>query len=82
MFNDGHKPPEFETVKDADVECGKRQVKFMEDYLAAGGKAQRFIFQSWMTNPTITGPETLEHSFMGITKRQLDAGKVTPKESK
>jgi len=73
IFNDGFTPPEFTTVKEADIECGKRHVEYIKGYLAAGGRPERMNFQSWMTNPTTTGPETVEHSFMGITKRQLDA---------
>lgn len=76
-------PPKlgFDTIEAADIECGKRNVKFVRDYLAAGGKPERIVFQSWMTHPTETGPEAVAHSFMGITKRQLDVAAHVTKES-
>jgi len=77
VFNDrlnteGFKKLGINTIEEADIECGKRNVAFIKGYMAAGGRPERVIFQSWMTHPTTTGPETVEHSFMGITKRQLD----------
>lgn len=82
LNTDGFKRMGIKTIKEADIECGKRNVKFIKEYLAAGGKPERVVFQSWMTHPTLTGPETVEHSFMGITKRQLDAAGAFLKESK
>lgn len=61
------------TPQDADRECGLRCVEFIKGYFAAGGRPDRLCFQSWMTHPTQTGPETDPDSFMGITRRQLDA---------
>jgi len=72
LNTEGFKKLGINTIEEADIECGKRNVAFIRGYMAAGGKPERMIFQSWMTHPTTTGPETVEHSFMGITKRQLD----------
>lgn len=73
MGTDAFKELGFETLEAADTECGRRNVQFIKDYLAGGGAPDRIIFQSWMTHPTTTGPETAPHSFLGITKRQMDA---------
>jgi len=87
IFNDrldteGFEKLGFSTIEEADMECGKRNVEFIKEYLAGGGKPERVIFQSWMTHPTVTGPETEEHTFFGITKRQLDAAERVINESK
>lgn len=86
IFNDrldteGFEKLGFSTIEEADMECGKRNVEFIKEYLAGGGKPERVIFQSWMTHPTVTGPETEEHTFFGITKRQLDAAERVIKKS-
>lgn len=78
IFNDRLDTTGFEklgisTISEADIECGKRNVQFIEDYFANGGSPERIVFQSWMTHPTVTGPEAEEHTFLGITKRQMDA---------
>ncbi len=64
-----------ETPEDADRECGDRSVAFIKGYFEAGGRPDRLCFQSWMTHPTKTGPETHPDSFFGVTLRQLKAVK-------
>jgi hypothetical protein len=61
------------TPEEADRECALRSVEFIKGYFAAGGRPDRLCFQSWMTHPTKTGPESNPDSFMGTTLRQLNA---------
>ncbi len=51
VFNDrlnteGFETLGFKTIKEADVECGKRDVRFIREYLAAGGSPERIVEQS------------------------------------
>ena len=60
------------TDEECDQESADRIMAYMQGYLAAGGNADRIIFQSWMDYPSQTGPETLTNSFLNVTKQQMD----------
>lgn len=47
-------------------------LEYFDGYVAAGGQPDVWILQRWQPYPDITGPETVRHSDMGITKLLIE----------
>jgi len=47
-------------------------LEYFDQYVAAGGNPDAWIFQRWQPYPDVTGPETVLESDMGIAKELLN----------
>ena len=47
-------------------------MNYFDGYVTAGGQPDTWIFQRWQPYPNVTGPETLRHSDMGITRMLVE----------